>query len=150
MLKILFVCLGNICRSPTAEAVMRQRAAGMDVHIESAGTGAWHVGNRPDPRSMEVGRARGYSFAGQSARAVSAADFEHFDYILAMDAQNLQDLSARCPAQYAGKLDLFLNYSPAHKGQDVPDPYYGGAQGFDNVIDLIEAACDGLIAALRT
>ena len=125
-------------------------AAGLDIHIESAGTGAWHEGEPPDARSMKVGRARGYSFEGQSARAVSTQDFENFDYILAMDASNLKDLRRRCPAQYADKLALFLDYSSAHKGQDVPDPYYGGPRGFDNVIDLVEAACDGLIAALRT
>ncbi len=128
---------------------MRKHAAGLDIHIESAGTGAWHVGAPPDSRSMKAGRARGYSFEGQSARAVSQSDFENFDYILAMDAKNLRDLQRRCPEEYAHKLALFLDYSPHHKGRDVPDPYYGGPKGFDNVIDLVEAACGGLIAALR-
>lgn len=150
MPKILFVCLGNICRSPTAEAVMRQRATGLGLHIESAGTGGWHIGDGPDPRSVTAGQARGYSFAGQTARQVAASDFERFDYILAMDSENLKNLRRICPLEYAEKLELFLDYSPAHTGKDVPDPYYGGPRGFDNVIDLIESACDGLIAALRS
>ena len=103
---------------------MRARAAGLGLHIESAGTGAWHEGEPPDARSMRAGHARGYSFDGQSARAVSPSDFETFDYILAMDAKNLKDLQRRCPAAHAHKLALFLDYSLAHKGRDVPDPYY--------------------------
>jgi len=116
--KVLFVCLGNICRSPTAEAVFRARAeaACLDVHIESAGTSGWHIGEPPDPRSIEAGQARGYSFAGQASRKVTRADFGAFDYVLAMDG---------------------------------PDPYYGGGDGFTRVLDLIEQASDGLIAALK-
>ena len=151
MPKVLFVCLGNICRSPTAEAVFRARAitAGLEVHIESAGTSGWHVNEKPDPRSIEAGEARGYSFVGQSSRKVIRADFGTFDYILAMDEDNLSALSDICPDNHKDKLALFLDYAPRQSMREVPDPYYGGADGFDNVLNLIEAASDGLIKAIR-
>lgn len=151
MIKILFVCLGNICRSPTAEAVFRYRSqlAGLDLHIESAGTGAWHAGEPPDPRAQAAGQSRGYSFEGQSARKVRVRDFETFDYILAMDRKNLADLQAICPPPGLSKLALFLDYAPHAEVSEVPDPYYGADAGFDHVIDLIESASDGLISALK-
>jgi len=149
--KVLFVCLGNICRSPTAEAVFRKRAAeaGMDVFIDSAGTGGWHVGEGPDPRAVLAGETRGYSFDGQAARKVERADFGEFDYILAMDWQNLRNLEKLSPPIFQSKIGLFLDYTSNGPTREVPDPYYGGTDGFDHVLDLIESASDGLIAALK-
>ena len=148
---ILFVCLGNICRSPTAEAVFRRKAQleGLDVIIESAGTGAWHAGEPPDPRAIEHGERRGYDFSGQSARKVTATDFSRFDYVLAMDQSNLMDLRRVCPAGYSGQLSPFLKFAPHTESKNVPDPYYGGEDGFTQVIDLIEQASDGLIQHLK-
>jgi protein-tyrosine phosphatase len=147
---ILFVCLGNICRSPTAEAVFRQRAtkAGLDLIIESAGTGAWHKGEPPDPRAQQAGENRGYSFAGQEARKVEHNDFARFDLILAMDNRNLRDLTEVCPPVHQDKIKLFLDLAPDLSIREVPDPYYGGDHGFDHVLDLVETASDGLIAQL--
>jgi protein-tyrosine phosphatase len=151
MVRILFVCLGNICRSPTAEAVFRRRAAaaGLNVEIDSAGTGAWHAGEQPDPRAIEAGQKRGYDFSGQSARAVKSSDFAVFEYILAMDNRNLRDLNALSPGRYSGHLGLFLDFADKTNTSEVPDPYYGGAEGFDHVLDLIERASDGLIKAIK-
>lgn len=148
--KVLFVCLGNICRSPTAEAVFnaRAKAAGLDVHIESAGTSGWHVNEPPDPRAIEAGETRGYSFAGQASRKVTRADFGTYDFILAMDDDNFSALSDMCPETHASKLALFLDYAPQISVREVPDPYYGGLDGFGNVLDLIEAASEGLIKAI--
>ena len=149
--KVLFVCLGNICRSPTAEAVFRARAeaAGLEVHIESAGTSGWHIGEPPDPRSIEAGQARRYSFAGQASRKVTRADFGAFDYVLAMDAANVKALKEICPENYLPRIGLFLDYAPNASTREVPDPYYGDDGGFTRVLDLIEQASDGLIAALK-
>ncbi len=151
MPKVLFVCLGNICRSPTAEAVFRARAkaAGLDVHIESAGTSGWHIGEPPDPRSIEAGEARGYSFQGQASRKVIRADFGEFDHVLAMDWSNIKALKKICPESYLPRIGLFLDYVPNAATREVPDPYYGGGDGFAHVLDLIEQASDGLIAALQ-
>ena len=137
MTSVLFVCLGNICRSPTAEAVFRARAAGQDIDIDSAGTGAWHAGEGPDPRSRAEGERRGYSFAGQAARKVRVQDFYDFDFILAMDKSNLSDLKSIRPNDATAMLSLFRP-----EGSDVPDPYYGGPDGFARVVDLIEDASD--------
>jgi protein-tyrosine phosphatase len=150
--KVLFVCLGNICRSPTAEAVFRARTAqaGLDVVIDSAGTSGWHIGEPPDPRSIEAGEARGYSFKGQASRKVIRADFGEFDHILAMDENNMQALKEICPESYLSRVGLFLDYAPNSSEREVPDPYYGGNDGFTHVLDLIEQASDGLIASLKT
>jgi len=150
---ILFVCMGNICRSPTAEGVFRSRAqrAGMAgaLHIDSAGTHAYHVGHKPDPRSSQYAAKRGYDLSAQRARQVAADDFDTFDHIYAMDKDNLAHLRAACPVQHRHKLGLFMQFAD-HSGSDVvPDPYHGGAQGFDLVLDYIEDAANGLLEALR-
>jgi len=148
---ILFVCLGNICRSPTAEAVFRQRAkefAYLDILIDSAGTGAWHVGESPDERSQTVGAQRGYPMSDLRARQVRPEDFEQFDYILAMDKSNLSNLQQLAPPGYQGELRLFLDYAERTESE-VPDPYYtSGDRGFHEVIDLIESASEGLLQHL--
>lgn len=149
---ILFVCMGNICRSPTAEGVFRSRAAAAGLtetfHIDSAGTHAYHVGAAPDARSVEYAAKRGYDLSPQRARQVAAADFARFDYILAMDHDNLALLEAACPAQYRHKLGLLMQYAKNSNSAVVPDPYYGGGSGFDRVLDYIEDASDGLIDVL--
>lgn len=153
MSKILFVCLGNICRSPTAEGVFRRLVAeaGMDVHIEidSAGTAAWHIGKSPDQRALAAAARRGYDLSGLRGRQVRAADFAHYDYVLAMDRENLADLESRCPHPHRHKLRLFLSFSARWRDAEVPDPYYGGDEGFDRVIDMVEDAARGLLAELR-
>jgi protein-tyrosine phosphatase len=152
-MRILFVCLGNICRSPTAEGVLRHklREAGLEgrVHLDSAGTGDWHVGKAPDSRTRAAALRRGYDLALLRGRQVSAEDFTRFDLILAMDSNNLRDLQALCPGHATAELDLFLRrYTLAVA--DVPDPYYGGEDGFEQVLDLIEQAGDALIAEIRS
>lgn len=154
-MRMLFVCLGNICRSPTAEGVMRhlvEEAGVSDAFVlDSAGTGGWHVGDPPDPRSREAARRRGIVVAG-AARQVSAADFHDFDLILAMDRANLRDLRAAAPPDGTAEVRLLREYDENSVGGgdlDVPDPYYGGADGFDDVLDLVDAACRGVLAQLR-
>ncbi|MBK8971558.1 MAG: low molecular weight phosphotyrosine protein phosphatase [Hahellaceae bacterium] len=152
MARILFVCLGNICRSPTAEGVFRQKVAqaGLTsrIEVDSAGTSAWHIGSAPDPRSCEAAQRRGYDLSSLRARQVSPPeDFEQFDLILAMDRENLVNLQRICPADQLSKVKLFLDFASAGV-REVPDPYYGGAQGFDQVLDLVEAASDGVLAYL--
>jgi protein-tyrosine phosphatase len=151
--RILFVCLGNICRSPTAEGVMRRlvERAGLqeEIELDSAGTGGWHVGERPDPRARAAARGRGIDL-DSVARHVSAEDFERFDLIVAMDASNVADLRRIAPDQAAReKIRLLREFAPEGGGLDVPDPYYEGAQGFEIVLDLVEAACEGLLAHAR-
>ncbi len=150
---VLFVCLGNICRSPTAEAVFRERviAAGLEAHIriDSAGTGDWHIGRAPDPRTREAAARRGYQMDTLRARQVSPQDFYEFDVVLAMDNTNLADLQAMQPADVNVTLGRFLDYSTAASVKEVPDPYYGGEDGFDRVLDLIEGGADDLLDALR-
>jgi protein-tyrosine phosphatase len=158
MPRVLFVCLGNICRSPTAEAVMARLVDEAElshaIELDSAGTGAWHVGSPPDERATETAAARGIAMRG-SARQVTIEDFEAFDLLLAMDAQNHRDLRALAPhPEAAAKVRLLREFDPASAGAggpslDVPDPYYGSAGGFDRVLDLVEAACAGLLAELR-
>ncbi|MBG52298.1 MAG: phosphotyrosine protein phosphatase [Rhodobiaceae bacterium] len=150
MISVLFVCLGNICRSPSAEAVFRSRAqaAGLEVFADSAGTAAWHVGKAPDKRAQDAGARRGYALSALRARQVTHRDFECFDFILAMDHENFAALTSQAPEAYAGKVHLFLSFAPELGRQAVPDPYYGDDDGFDEVLDLVEAASDGLIRRL--
>jgi protein-tyrosine phosphatase len=152
---ILFVCLGNICRSPTAEGVMRAlvREAGLDAEIEldSAGTGAWHIGDPPDRRAAAAARSRGIMLDGV-AREVRREDFDDFDLLLAMDRANLRALKRLAPSDAAReKVRLLRDFDPASAGAklDVPDPYYGAAGGFEEVLDLVQAACAGLLEHLR-
>ena len=148
---VLFVCLGNICRSPTAQAVftkMAEEASLGALDIDSAGTSGWHKGEPPDRRSREAGMERGYSFEGQMARKIDGADFARFDYILAMSAENLAEFEYKAPKNWGGHLGLFMDFAD-RPNTDVPDPYYGGAQGFETVLDMVEAASRGLIAHIQ-
>lgn len=149
---VLFVCLGNICRSPTAEAVMRKKvaAAGLTnlVTIDSAGTAAYHIGKAPDNRSTEIAATYGYDLSALTARQAVVEDFDQFDYVLALDENNLEDLKHLAGKRVSGHLGLFLDFAGQHN-TSVPDPYYGGEQGFVNVIELCEAGCDGLIAHIQ-
>jgi protein-tyrosine phosphatase len=146
-IKVLFVCMGNICRSPTAEGVFRKVIAdqGKTNHflIDSAGTHAYHVGEMPDSRAQQTARQRGINLSSIRARKVATLDFEHFDYILAMDSDNYHNLLKASPSQYHDKIRLFLDFAPEHDERDVPDPYYGGQNGFEHVFDLVEAASHG-------
>lgn len=146
--RILFVCLGNICRSPTAEGVFRKMArnGGVDVVIDSAGTGAWHLGQSPDARATAAAAKRGYDLTGQQARKLRAADFGDFDLILAMDSDNLTDIKAVQPAGSTARVHLFLDYAPQQPLRQVPDPYYN--DGFEDVVVLIEQACRGLLKSI--
>ncbi|GLX86452.1 protein-tyrosine-phosphatase [Thalassotalea loyana] len=147
---VLFVCMGNICRSPTAEAVFRKKAAdkGLNLEIDSAGTIGAHAREKPDHRAIKAGEARGYDFSGLKARKVTSEDFEKFDLILAMDNDNLENLLAKSPSEYHDKIKLFLHYGSQYDEAEVPDPYYGGAGGFRYVLDLVEDASDGLLSKI--
>ena len=149
--RILFFCMGNICRSPTAEGVMRAKltAAGLDVEVDSAGTHGYHVGAPPDERSQEHALKRGYDLSPLRARKLVAEDFTRFDLVLAMDDDNLTNAERLCPPTQRHRLKLLMDYAPHADRPYVPDPYYGGAGNFDEVLDLVEAACEGLIASLR-
>lgn len=150
---VLFVCMGNICRSPTAEGVFRQRVAAAGLSdsfvIDSAGTHGYHVGEPPDERSMEYASRRGYDLSTQRSRKVTAQDFEDFDHLLAMDHDNLKLLQAACPPQHQHKLGLMMSHATRSGSDVVPDPYYGGGRGFDVVLDYLEDASEGLLASLR-
>lgn len=152
-MKILFVCLGNICRSPTAEAVFRAVAARdapeLTVEVDSAGTAGYHIGAPPDPRTMEAAHRRGYDMSPLRARIVEPRDFELYDLILAMDRDNLVALHHRAPAHTRERVRLFLEFAPEAGATEVPDPYYGGPNGFEEVLDLVEAATHGLLKHLR-
>lgn len=145
--------MGNICRSPTAqgvfESVVDEADLGKHVMIDSAGTHAYHVGEGPDRRAMQAAAGRGIDLGGQRARRVETADFARFDYVLAMDSSNLDDLLSMCPEQHRDKVRLFLEFADDPLRQDVPDPYYGGGQGFEQVLDLVEAGARGLLEAIR-
>lgn len=147
--KVLFVCMGNICRSPTAEGVFTKKVKdrGLDEHFEldSAGTHAYHVGEPPDPRADKSAAKRGVSISHLRARKVNSEDFSEFDFVLAMDKHNYQILEELCPEDLQYRLSLFMNHAPHLDVAEVPDPYYGGSQGFERVLDLIEAASDGLL-----
>ncbi len=161
--RLLFVCLGNICRSPTAEGVMRALVAreGLQdsIQLESAGTGAWHVGSAPDRRATAAALARGVTLQGR-ARQVTLEDFDDFDLLLAMDRENARELQQQAPGeQQRAKVRLLREFDPASAprgsqaaagdGLDVPDPYFGGAGGFDEVFELVQAACEGLLEQIR-
>jgi protein-tyrosine phosphatase len=147
-MKILFVCMGNICRSPTAEGVLRAQAAaaGIDLEVDSAGTHGYHVGEPPDERSQAHARRRGIDLSRQRARQLEAADFARFDWVLVMDEDNLERAAAICPPEQRERLQLFLPFALGEGApRAVPDPYYGGAEGFERVLDLCEAACAALL-----
>jgi len=153
LVRILFVCLGNICRSPTAEAVLRHLAAReaprLQVEIDSAGTADYHIGAAPDPRSQRAALRRGIDISGLRARQVTAQDFLRFDLILAMDRENLRDLLAMKPDRAHAEVRLFMEYAPSLGVLEVPDPYYRDASGFEEVLDLAAAASRGLLAELQ-
>jgi low molecular weight protein-tyrosine phosphatase len=150
---VLFVCLGNICRSPTAEGVFRQllaqEAPGLRVEVDSAGTADYHIGSPPDLRSQRAALARGIDLSGLRARQITPDDFARFDLILAMDRDNLRELQAMRPQRAPARLQLFLEYAPELNRLEVPDPYYRDASGFEEVLDLSAAASRGLLAALH-
>ena len=145
-MKVLFVCTGNICRSPTAEAVLQKMSAmkKQQLHVESCGTHDYHVGQPPDARAQAHAKRRGYDLSAQRARQIAKDDFERFDLILAMDRGHLRILQELCPPQHWPKLRLFLGE------RDVPDPYYGGGEGFEEVLDLVETACGDLLQEIRS
>ena len=150
---VMFICLGNICRSPTAHGLFAAKVqdAGLQnrIRVSSAGTGGWHVGSPPDARSIRVARQRGIDLSQLRARQVLASDFAEHDYMLAMDLQNLRDLRLLAPAEFDGHLDLFLNFAEDAGHREVPDPYYGGDDGFSLVLTLIDSASDGLLQHIR-
>ena len=155
--KVLFVCLGNICRSPTAHAIFRQLVdrAGLTgrIVVDSAGTGDWHVGRAPDPRARHMASVRGYDLSTLRARVVTAEDFREFDYILGMDSSNMANMESLKPGDYPGEFQLFLSYGapggPCGGQREVPDPYCGGDHGFELVLDLVEDAAAGLLQHIR-
>jgi protein-tyrosine phosphatase len=150
--RLLFVCLGNICRSPMAEGVFRRVAEQEGVahlfEIDSAGLGDWHVGQAPDTRAQNAARRRGIDISGQSARHVTRADYTRFDLLLAMDGSNFAELIQLAPKDARNKIRRFLDFAPHTGTQDVPDPFFGGREGFDHALDLIEHAARGLLADL--
>ncbi len=151
--RVLFVCMGNICRSPTAEGVFRRKVeeAGLDgsIHIDSAGTHAYHVGEPPDPRATEAASRRDIDLRPLRARKATTRDFEHFDYVLAMDRDNLRLLEMLRDGSDSARLHLFLDFARSSNETEVPDPYYGGNQGFERVLDMIEDAAEGLLDHIR-
>jgi protein-tyrosine phosphatase len=153
MIKVLFVCMGNICRSPTAQGAFEKvvKDAGLEkkILIDSAGTHAYHVGESPDTRSQMVAKKRNLDLSKQQARKVSLTDFEEFDYILAMDSDNYSSLRIRCPQEYLYKIQLVMDYAPENGFKEVPDPYYGGEKGFELVLDLTMSASKGLLETIR-
>lgn len=153
MTKVLFVCMGNICRSPTAEGVFRKMVAdaGLDgtVEVDSAGTHAYHVGEPPDLRAQQAAAKRGYDLSDLRARKVAPEDFRDCDLILAMDWENLSLLQQECPKAHKHKLHLLMRFAGEHDAAVVPDPYYGGNEGFNTVLDYVEDACQGLLDVVR-
>ena len=150
--RVLFVCMGNICRSPTAEAVFRElvrrEAAEHAIEADSAGTHAYHVGSAPDARTIAAARRRGIDMSQLRARIVERDDFDRFDLLLAMDEQNYRHLLGMAPMERRDRVRLFLEFAPALERREVPDPYYGGPTGFEDVLDLVEEAARGLLAEL--
>lgn len=153
MVKVLFVCMGNICRSPTAEGVFRKLVVEADmtkqIDIASAGTHAYHIGEPPDLRSQEAARRRGIDLSALRGRHVTGQHIKDYDYVLAMDSENYDGLLDICPRGYEEKIRLFLEFAPHRPEREVPDPYYGGASGFDRVLDMIEEAARGLLEDIR-
>ena len=151
--KVLFVCMGNICRSPTAQGVFEKLVSEHEltdrIVIDSAGTHAYHIGEAPDARATVAASRRGIDLSTQRARRVAPVDFDEFDYVLAMDSSNYADLSELCAEEHGNKLRLFLEFADVPGVSDVPDPYYGGTTGFERVLDLIEEGSQGLLEALR-
>ncbi len=154
MIRVLFVCLGNICRSPTAEGVFRDlvHREGLQDRIgtDSCGTGNWHVGDPPDARAVAEATRRGIPLDDLRARQLRPTDFETFDYVLGMDRRNLASLHSQCPPDHAAKVRLFLSFDTGARETEVPDPYYGGPDGFRDVFDMIDAASQGLLAHIRS
>ena len=150
---VLFVCMGNICRSPTAHGVFENLVAveGLThrIRVDSAGTHAYHVGEPPDRRAQLTARERGVDLSRQRARQALSRDFEEFDYVLAMDLDNYEILSELCPPGHEGKLHLFMDFALDTDIREVPDPYYGGAQGFERVFDMVHDAAQGLLETIR-
>jgi len=150
---VLFVCLGNICRSPTAHGVFQGMVNGSGfgdaIQVDSAGTGDWHIGHSPDQRTAQVAASKGYDLSELRARLVTSEDFQLFDYVIAMDKANLSDLRAMQPADYRGYLGLFLDFSTQNGHSEVPDPYYGGEDGFELVFTLVEEASQGLLQHIQ-
>ncbi len=153
MISVLFVCSGNICRSPTAEGVFRSllEAEGLtgEVIVDSAGTHGWHAGEPPDPRAQAAARRRGIELGRLRARSVTLEDFARFDYIIAMDDDHRRQLEGACPPDARGRIQLMMDFAPDYGRREVPDPYYGGDEGFEHVLDMIEAAAAGLLAEIR-
>lgn len=150
---VLFVCLGNICRSPTAhgvfETMVKEAGLAQQVTIDSCGTGSWHIGQPPDERTQKAALARGYDLSHLRARRLEEDDFKHFDYIIAMDTRNLADAMKMAPDNYAGNIQLFMDYAPEESAMEVPDPYYGNEDGFEHVLHLIETASTGLLNRIK-
>jgi len=153
LIRVLFVCLGNICRSPSAEGVFRalvnEHGLSDRIGTDSCGTSTWHIGSPPDNRARGEAKRRGISIDDLRARALKPDDFEIFDYILAMDGSNLFNLEAACPDVHRAKVHLLLEFAPDHPEREVPDPYYGGAEGFAQAFDMIDNAAAGLLADIQ-
>lgn len=152
-IKVLFVCMGNICRSPTAEGVFQKliedEQIAHRIQLDSAGTHAYHVGEPPDHRAQDSAKRRGIDLSRLRARKVKEADFELFDYVIAMDVANRDALLTICPEEHSQKISLFMDYTPVFEQSSVPDPYYGGKSGFETVLDMIEAASQGLLNRIK-
>ena len=153
MVKVLFVCMGNICRSPTAHGVFRalveKEGLSQAIEIDSAGTHAYHVGSAPDRRAQATAQERGIDISDLVARRVEPDDFDLFDFVVAMDQDNYMSLSEICPDQHVDKIYMFMDFADHMRTREVPDPYYGGPSGFDRVFDLVEAASEGLLQEIR-
>ena len=152
-ISVLFVCLGNICRSPTAEGIFRRKVkeAGLDrdIQVDSCGTGSWHIGHPPDERAIEYAATQGIDLSGLRARKLSDADYSRFDYVIAMDRRNLKTVKARAPKHATACISLLLDFDPHSPTREVPDPYYGGEEGFRRVYTLVNQACDRLLDDIR-
>jgi len=153
MVKVLFVCMGNICRSPTAHGMFRalveKEGLSQAIEIDSAGTHAYHVGSAPDRRAQATAQERGIDISDLVARRVEPDDFDLFDFVVAMDQDNYMSLSEICPDQHVDKIYMFMDFADHMRTREVPDPYYGGPSGFDRVFDLVEAASEGLLQEIR-